>query len=254
VPILTYHSLDTSGSVISLSPDRFRAHVQGLRVRGFRAVALGDLLDAWDRGRALPPRTVVLTFDDGFASVREVAAPALAEAGFRATVFVVAGRLGARNDWPTQGRGLPVRPLLSASDLRGLVTSGFEVGAHGVTHARLDGLGDAALFEEVAGARHRLEDAIGAAVRVFAYPEGRADARARALAAEHYRAACSTELRAARPRDPREWLPRLDAYYLRARVPFQLLGTAWGAGYLGLRRLGRAARAALVPAADLVAS
>jgi peptidoglycan/xylan/chitin deacetylase (PgdA/CDA1 family) len=255
VPILTYHSLDPSRSVISVSPELFRAHVRGLRARGFRAVALGEVLEAWSSGRTLPARTVVLTFDDGFASVREVAAPVLEEAGFRATVFVVAGHVGGRNDWPTQGRGVPVLPLLSASDLRALLDSGFEIGAHGVTHAPLDGLGEAAAEEEIAGARRRLEECTGAPVPVFAYPDGRADARARRIVAAHYRGACSTELRAAGPGDPRDWLPRLDAYYLRARVPFRLLGTGWGAAYVGVRRLGRAARAALHPiAASLLAS
>ncbi len=255
VPILTYHSLDRSGSVISVAPDLFRAHVRGLRARGFRGVALGEVLDAWASGRELSARTVALTFDDGFASVREVAAPLLEEAGFRATVFVVAGHLGGRNDWPTQGRGVPVLPLLSVADLRALAASGFEIGAHGVTHAPLDRLEEAAVEEEVAGARRRLEDATGGSVRVFAYPDGRADARARRIAAAHYRGACSTELRAAGPGDPREWLPRLDAYYLRARVPFRLLGTGWGAAYVGVRRLGRAARTALRPiAGSLLAS
>src|SRR5262249_62368487 len=125
------------------------------------------------------------------------------------------------------------------------------VGAHGARPRPLDGLDEPALVEEIAGARARLEDAIGRAVRVFAYPEGRADARARGLAAAHYRAACSTELRAARPDDPRDGLPRLDAYYLRARLPFHVLGTPWGQAYVGLRRLGRAARGALAPARRL---
>jgi len=249
VPILTYHSLDASGSVVSTAPDVFAAQVRTLQARGLRAVALGEVLEAWERGCAVAAGTVVLTFDDGFASVREVAAPLLLAAGFRATVFVVAGRLGLRNDWPTQGRGIPIRPLLSAPEVREMAAAGFEIGAHGLTHRPLDTLDARALEEETAGARRRLEDVVGRAVRVFAYPEGRADAAARAQAALHYRAACSTELRTARAADDRAWLPRLDACYLRRRLPFDLLGTAWGDAYLGLRRLGRAARRVLVPVA-----
>src|SRR5205814_7303310 len=156
---------------------------------------------------------------------------------------------GGRNDWPTQARGVPIGPLLSAADLRELAAAGFEIGAHGLTHAPLDRLDAAALEEETSGARRRLEDLLGDAVRLFAYPDGRADERARRSAARHYRAACSTELRAARPEDDREWLPRLDAYYLRRRLPFALLGTHGGEVYLGLRRMGRAVRRALAPLA-----
>lgn len=251
-PILTYHSLDDSASVISVAPAVFRAHIAALRARGRRGVAVGDLVEAWEAGRALPPGTVALAFDDAFRSVLEVAAPLLRDAGFRATVFAVAGHVGGANDWPTQGRGVPILPLLSAADLRGLAAGGFEIGAHGTTHAPLDRLSPAAAEGEIVGGKRRLEDVAGVAVSVFAYPEGRADPRARRMVAAHYRAACSTELRAADPRDDRHWLPRLDMYYFRGGLPFRLLGTSWGEVYVGLRRLGRTARSLLRPLASSV--
>jgi peptidoglycan/xylan/chitin deacetylase (PgdA/CDA1 family) len=253
VPILTYHSLDESGSVISVAPDAFRAHVRGLRARGFRGLPVGDVVEAWEADRALPARTVALAFDDGFRSVLDVAAPVLHEAGFRATVFAVAGHLGGRNDWPTQGRGIPLLPLLSPADLRALAAGGFEIGAHGVTHAPLDRLSAAAVDEELVGGTRRLEDETGTAVRVFAYPEGRAGAFVRRAVAARYRAACSTELRVADSLDDRHWLPRLDMYYFRRGLPRRLLLTSWGTAYLRLRRLGRAARSLLARGPSVLA-
>jgi hypothetical protein len=151
---------------------------------------------------------------------------------------------GRTNAWPSQPAGVPILPLLSHAELRVLAAAGFEIGAHGATHARLDRLSVAAAEQEIAGAKRRLEEGLGQAVTAFAYPYGRADAYVRRCAAAHYRAACSDELRTASSDDDRHWLGRLDMYYFRGGLPLRLLGTPWGDGYVGLRRLGRRTRAA----------
>jgi len=244
VPLLTFHSLDDAGSPISTAPAAFRVQMRVLRDRGFQGVALREVLDAWDGLAELPPRPLALTFDDAFRNVREVAAPALHELGFRATIFAVADYCGRTNAWPGQPPGVPILPLLSHAELRVLAAAGFEIGSHGVTHARLDRLSATAAEQEIAGSKRRLEDGLGQAVTAFAYPYGRADAFVRRCAAAQYRAACSDELRTAASGDDRHWLGRLDMYYFRGRLPLRLLGTAWGDGYVGSRRLGRRARAA----------
>ena len=239
VPILTYHSLDESGSVVSVRPSTFRRHMEVLRERGFRGFALGDLLEAWRGERTLESRPVVLTFDDGLRNTAAEAAPVLGALRFRATVFVVAGCCGRTNDWPGQLRGIPRLPLLTLPELAALARDGFEVGAHGLTHSPLDALPPAEGEAEVRDSRRILEDALGREVPVFAYPYGRADARTRACVRTHYRGACSVELGTARPDQDRHWLPRIDAYYLRHPALFALLGTDLGRAYLGLRAGGR---------------
>src|SRR2546425_11305891 len=97
VPILTYHSLDASGSPISTSPALFRDQVQLLRERGFQGITLRALLAAWGGGPAPRPRPVVLTVDDGLRSDLEQAPPVLPEAGCQATGFAVAARRGPDN-------------------------------------------------------------------------------------------------------------------------------------------------------------
>jgi peptidoglycan/xylan/chitin deacetylase (PgdA/CDA1 family) len=242
VPILTYHSLDESGSVISVSPAAFRAHMGALRDKGFSALALGRLLDAWEGRATLPARPVVLTFDDAFRNFAESARPVLESYGFGATLFAVAGRCGATNEWPGQRADVPRLPLLSAAELRELASAGFEIGSHGLTHAALDGLSAADAEREMAASKRALEDAVGRAVGVLAYPYGRASASVRALALAHYRAACGVVLATARADDPRHALPRIDAYYLRRPWLFRTLGTPPGSAYLALRAAGRRAR------------
>ena len=242
VPILTYHSLDDSGSVISVSPAAFREHMRILRDTGFSGIALGRLLEAWSGGTALPPRPVVLTFDDAFRNFEEAARPVLQASGFSATVFAVAGRSGGANDWPGQLARVPRLPLLSADQLRDVAAAGFEIGSHGLTHAALDGLSAAEAEREVAGSRRALEDMLGGPVRVLAYPYGRSSAAVRAAAAAHYLAACGVEMGEARADDDRFTLRRIDVYYLRQPALFRTLGTAFGRGYLALRGFGRRLR------------
>lgn len=246
VPILTYHSLDDSGSVISVAPGVFRRHMDLLRERGFQGIALGDLLDGWEGRTALPSRPVVLTFDDGFLNVAEHAAPVLDGLGFRATIFVVAGYCGATNDWPTQSPRVPRLPLCSWSDLVRLSDGSFEIGLHGFNHTPLDGAAPEVERSEIVAAKRLVEERLGRAVRAFAYPYGVASPAARELVRQHYRGACSTRLAVAHRDDERHWLGRIDAYYLRRPWLFRLLATPLGDIYLGLRACGRAVRAALL--------
>jgi peptidoglycan/xylan/chitin deacetylase (PgdA/CDA1 family) len=133
-PILMYHAV---GSVsedpcgLFVSPERFAQQMQALRILGLRGVSLGRLGDAVMRRNA--DGLVGLTFDDGYRDVLSSAAPILQRCGFTATIFAVSSLLGGENVWDTP----PRRQLMSEADLRDLAARGWEVGAHGVTHARL---------------------------------------------------------------------------------------------------------------------
>ena len=242
VPILTYHSLDDTGSPVSTSPALFRRQVELLREGGFETITVAELLAAWDETAAAPDRPIVVTFDDGLSSVAVHAAPVLREAGFRATVFAVAGRCGSDNDWPGQPAWVPRQKLLTFHDLRELAGAGWQVGSHGLGHTDLSRLPADRVAEEVGTSKQLLEDNVGVEVSAFAYPYGRASRSARALVAARYRAACSDELGFARQKDDRFRLRRIDAYYLRNPALFRRLLGRPARTYLGLRALGRRLR------------
>ncbi len=245
VPLLTYHSLDESGSVISVRPALFREQMLQLAARGYRVITVTELLELWDGGGALPERTVVLTFDDAMANFATHALPLLSDLGFRATIYAVSARLGEQNDWPEPAPGIPRTPLLSREALLDLVASGFEVGAHSRRHQRLPRLASSELFEEVVSCKHELEDQLGIAISSFAYPYGAVSPKARALASAHYRSAVGTSLGLAKQTDDRYDLKRVEMYYLRQPAAFKLLGTFAGELYLSARAAGRGLRAAI---------
>jgi len=245
VPILTYHSLDTSGSVISVTPDAFAAHMASLAERGWTAIRLDRLLDAWAGEAELPEHPVVVSFDDGFRNALEHAAPVLAEHGFAATIFVVSEHCGGSNDWSDRGRDMPSLPLLTWDELGQLSAAGWEIAAHSTSHARLPQLSVDEARRQITDCKTALQDKLGAPVRTFAYPYGETSPAVTAIAREEFLGAVSVEMGTARPSDDRHLLPRLDAYYLRDPAMFRKLGTYRGSAYLRLRALARRVRAGL---------
>ncbi len=231
--ILTYHSLDPSGAVISLRPEIFRQHIRSLVVQGIAVVSLEDILGPRRSEETQP--AVALTFDDGFADFSPQAFPWLLQYAFPATVFLVSGYCGKTNDWPSQPPGLGGRALLGWSEIEELSRHGIEFGAHSATHPDLTKLTLAAATEEILSSQKRIEDHVGRPVKHFAYPYGAESKALRALVSEHFTRGCSTRLGYLRPDSPRESLERIDVYYLGNRFWFQHLFGALTAGYLGFR-------------------
>ena len=243
VPILTYHSLDDSGSAVSTLPRRFRDHVKVLRDEGFQGIRMSDLLDGWNGDAPLPPRPIVLSFDDGYRNVRDRAADILVEAGYRATIFAIADRQGRTNDWPGQADWAPRLPLLDGGALREIADAGFEIGSHGASHVALAGLSPGRLRDEVGGAQDRLQDLLGRPVSTFAYPYGVAEETVVDEVKRRHRGACGTELRTADAVDGRHRLPRIDMFYFQSPARLRLLPTIVGQWYVALRAAGRRCRA-----------
>ena len=243
--ILTYHSIDESQSAISISPDAFRRHVAWLASGAVRVVPIDVLM-------TLPPteHAVAVTFDDGFATFAEVAAPLLARHKLPATVFVVTEHVGGTNAW----RGacepdIPTMPLMDWSDLIGIREMGFDIGAHTRTHPRLTALPAGSLADEIEGSATRLEREVGVRPTTFAYPYGSVDEQV-AAATSGFRFGLTTELRALGAREDPRCLPRLDMYYFRSGPWLEAYGSARFRQYLWVRSRARRVRAALATAAE----
>lgn len=242
-PIITFHSLDDSGSVISMAPRRFARIVDEIAAAGWRGCTVSEALAAWHTGDH-QPRRVALSFDDGYRNLFDEALPRLRDAGFNATVFVVAGRCGRDNRWPGQPRSIPTLELLDWGQLELLLTAGWEIGSHGLDHLTLPALTRERAARELRDARGLLQQRLGCEVPLFAYPYGALDATVRGLARELYAGACGTRLALATATDladPFE-LPRLDAYYLRGFSATKAIDSVIGRGYLTLRRWARQVR------------
>ena len=99
VDVLMYHSVSDEPGPTSIPPRVFRDQMTALTEYGCRVVSLTELA-TWSRGeRALGPRPVVITFDDGFRDFADAAYPVLEAHGFSATVFLPTACMGGRESW-----------------------------------------------------------------------------------------------------------------------------------------------------------
>ncbi len=239
--ILTYHSIDASGSPISVDSSVFRAHVNWLATGSCRVVKLEDLA-AFSDGES----AVALTFDDGFQNFADVAWPMLRDHGFPVTVFVVTEHVGRDNNWKAaKAASVPVMPLLSWDALTRLRSEGVTLGSHTRTHPNLKTAPPESLHDEIAGAAERVEKMVGERPRTFAYPYGELTRQVVDVVRSQYSQACTTELRPVRAGDDPVMLPRLDAYYFRRAGLLQTWGSASFRRYVWLRAHGRVVRRAL---------
>lgn len=233
--ILTYHSIDESGSPISVGREVFRAHVRWLASGAVRVLPIADLVARGDDGDA-----VALTFDDGFQNFADEAAPLLADAGLPATVFVVPEHVGGENDWGGRhAPGIPALPLMDWSTLGTVAAQRVALGAHTRRHRDLTQVRGASLEDEVAGCVERMAAELGCRPTSFAYPYGAVDAAAATVVRDVYTHACTTELRPLRHDDDRAHLPRLDMFYFREPGQLEGWGSAAFRSRLWLRAQGR---------------
>jgi peptidoglycan/xylan/chitin deacetylase (PgdA/CDA1 family) len=174
--VLMYHKVnDRPHNPVTVPTTLFAEQMDQLRDLGYAVVGLDDVL-AWYRTRAaLPPKSVLITFDDGYGDVLEHALPALSTRGYPAVVFVPVGCLGGRTPLPHErrlaARGL-VNRTLDWAELAELEAGGVRVESHGISHRPLSELeiDDAAC--EIALSKLRLEERLGRPVEAFAYVKG----------------------------------------------------------------------------------
>lgn len=212
-----YHAIDEPRSAIEAGycvlPTAFREQMAWLVGAGFSVLPLASVVDCLQaEGAAIPSRSIAITFDDGLACFKEHALPVLSQSRIPATLFAVAGKLGASNDWAA-GMGWPARRLLTAAELRRVAAHGVDIGCHGRLHLPMTKASEAELVDETDTARQLLTEALGSNVRLFAYPYGAQGQRERAaVQAAGFDAACTTAPGFTRTGSDRYAIGRIDVY------------------------------------------
>jgi peptidoglycan/xylan/chitin deacetylase (PgdA/CDA1 family) len=174
-----------------------QAQVRWLERAGYEAVTLGRVFDAWHGRATLPPRPIVLSFDDGYRSHVTAALPILAARQWPGVL-----NLDLSNVTPSWGIG--------ARGVRRLISANWEIDAHSLSHPDLRSLSGAALTREVSGSRREIHRRFGVLPRFFCYPAGRYDAEAiAAVEAAGFEGATTTELGLASPYAGRFTLARV---------------------------------------------
>jgi peptidoglycan/xylan/chitin deacetylase (PgdA/CDA1 family) len=163
VPILEYHVLGRPKTEVPypelyVPRAAFRKQMDWLDHRGYEAVTLERVEDAWYRGGTLPPKPIVISFDDGYRPQYTFALPQLRQHG-----------------WPGVLNLKAEGSDLYESNVKAMLQAGWELAAHTINHSDLTTLEGPALEEEVAGSRKILQREYGVPVKNFCYPAGRFD-------------------------------------------------------------------------------
>jgi peptidoglycan/xylan/chitin deacetylase (PgdA/CDA1 family) len=256
-PIFMFHRVnplppDANWPQLYVAPAAFSEAISKLKRAGAQSLHLSEVFTQ-TRGNRF-----VLTFDDGFISALEHAGPLLASLGFGAINFLVADRLGMRNEWDV-GVDHTMEPLMDAEQVRDWLALGHDIGAHTLTHPHLDQIPLTQAREEIFACKKKLEDKFGREVCHFAYPYGGFSPAVVELVREAgFTTACTTMTGPTRSGTDPFLLPRLnvDGDFLnpakrlarelssRAHAQFRIELRRVVAFWNRFRRLGAFARAA----------
>ncbi len=232
LPVLMYHSIADDGNPgassyfgLCTSVARFARQMQWLEDLGYQGVTLSEGLERLRADHPPARLPVAITFDDGFHDFYTAAAPILLHHGFSATMYLPAAFIGGVR------RYLHGQACMVWTEVQELCRAGFEFGSHTMNHPVLYRLGWDRIADELAASRAMIEQQLGAAVALFAYPYAfpQADVTfkrrfSETLASCGYRSNATTIIGRVVPGQDPFFLPRLpvnegdDLPFLRAKL------------------------------------
>lgn len=171
VPIIVYHSVDESGSCVSIGPAEFKRQMEYIKKNGYKTLTVSEFVDFLRKGNKIPDKAIVLTFDDGFENNYSVVFPILKELGLTATIFVTTDYIGKRCTWDKES-DIPDLPLLSWEMVKEMSESGIDFQSHTAKHPRLPLLPDDRIRDELRRSCITIEDRLGKRCDILCYPYG----------------------------------------------------------------------------------
>lgn len=174
VPILTYHRFGKKcDSNLCIPRHIFEKQMKYLKDNGYHSITPEELLAFLDYREALPEKSVMITMDDGYRSVYNIAVPIMKKYGFTATFFIYTNFVGVSGS------------AITWDQLRDMKANGFSIGSHSVAHSDLSKKTKdeseedffARIKKEVIDSKAIIDKKLGQDTIIFAYPFGRYDQR-----------------------------------------------------------------------------
>ncbi len=214
VSILIYHKFNNPDSPsTSIDTETFEAQLKFLKENNYHVLSMPEFIDCLEKGR-FPPRSVLITIDDGYKSVYEYAYPLLKKYGFPFTVFLYMEGIGRYPDY------------MSISQVKELLSSGVTMGNHSYSHKRMarsflwKSPEDYKRFilQDLEKSTSRFKKLFGFTPKIYAYPYGEYNPELRELLVkEGYKVAFT--------QDPGNVSPATDPYL----IPRNAIVGSWAA-------------------------
>lgn len=163
IPVLLYHHVSqdkTDLPGLTVTPDEFSRQMTMLKQAGFETISPKTLI-AYMRQEpvTLPPKPIMITFDDGYEDNYTEAFPILKQVGFSAVVFMT-------------GVNVDREMRLSQKQIKEMSDNGIYFGGHSFTHRDLTTLKGKELYRETEDVKKLIQWVTKKDVDVFAYPFG----------------------------------------------------------------------------------
>ncbi|MGV3589993.1 MAG: polysaccharide deacetylase family protein [Adhaeribacter sp.] len=166
VPILCYHQIrnwtsrDSKSAKDYIVPEEtFRAHLKMLHDSGYQTILPDQLYAYLTTGAPLPPKPIMLTFDDTDLDQYTVAAPAMQQYGFKGVFFIMTVSLG--------------RPrYMTRTQVKELADAGHIIGSHTWDHQNVKKLKGQDWVTQIDKPTEQLKAITGKEIKYFAYPFG----------------------------------------------------------------------------------
>jgi peptidoglycan/xylan/chitin deacetylase (PgdA/CDA1 family) len=175
VAILGFHKIGQPPSEgwrswFYISEQAFTGFLTDLVDGGWEVIDLQRFLDGLDKNETLPPRSALLTFDDGYSSMRYVTLPLLQRFDMPAVLFVPTDFVGARNTFDAGVE--PDEPICDWDDLRVLARGRVSIQSHAASHRRFSDLSAQERVRELTRSKTTLEHNLDTPIDTVAFPYG----------------------------------------------------------------------------------
>ena len=182
-PILMYHAInDDEASSLNVSPENFSRQMEFLRREGYSVISLDELISNIAKGIQFIPKTVVLTFDDGFRDNYFYAFPVLVKYKMPAEIFLITNHIGEREGY------------LNWDEVCLMSGNGINFGGHTRNDVYLPlEKNKERLWDEIAGSKADIEKKTGKDAEYFCFPTGGFNEEIKNIVKKAgYRGACTT--------------------------------------------------------------
>jgi peptidoglycan/xylan/chitin deacetylase (PgdA/CDA1 family) len=169
VPILMYHRVwEHSPDHLTITPAKLREQFAFLRDSGYNSIPLPEFLDAINKKSALPSRSILLTFDDGYYTHSSIVYPLLKEFSFQATFFIIGNTI----DGTAPEQKDAINKKMSITDLKKLDPTIVQLALHSYNHISYGGNDLPKITEDLQKNIEVIEKSGCAFHKVLAYPYG----------------------------------------------------------------------------------
>lgn len=166
IPILMYHVIGDDNSrwqELFVKPEEFHKQITYLYEEGFHTITLQQLYAHWEQGIPLPPKPIILSFDDGYRSVYHEAYLKMKPYNYHGVIFTYVNKF----EYPNS---------MSEAEIRSLINEGWELGCHTYSHKDLTTLDAAQLDKELCQAKAQLSEMFDVSILSLCYPSGQYNA------------------------------------------------------------------------------